>query len=121
MTAHRHSTIQPYTSTPTKYSNPTSIRSNCNMSPSRTPRKQRHTSNSRIILHCTTRTILHRTTSIRISWSTIYNCRLSIRINIFCSNRVSWSTCNYWNNRNSPRRRYFDLCLISYDLLIHAE
>jgi hypothetical protein len=98
MTTHRHSTIQSYTSTPIKYSNPTSIRSDCNMSPSRSPRKQCHTSYPRIILHCTTRTILHCTTSIWIYWSTIYNCRLSIRINIFCSNRISRSTCNYWDN-----------------------
>jgi len=41
------------------------------MSTSRPTTKQRHASNSRIILHCTIGIIFHRTTSIRLFWSTI--------------------------------------------------
>jgi hypothetical protein len=86
LTTYRDPTTQPYTSTPIKYSDPTSIRGNSNMSSSWTARKQCHASNPRIILHCFIGFILYRITSLWILWSTIHNCRLSIRINVFCSN-----------------------------------
>lgn len=59
-----HSTIQSTTSTTTKYSHPTRLRSNRYMSTSQTTRKQRHSSNPRTIPHSITRSILHRTTGI---------------------------------------------------------
>lgn len=98
LTAHRNSTIQPYTNPTTKHSNSPCLRSNCNMSTSRTTRKQLQTSNTRPILHSYPRNLLYRTTSIRIYWSTLYNRWFSIWINLFHSHRIPRTSRNYWNN-----------------------
>lgn len=98
LAANGNPTLQPHTSTPTKYSNPTCFRGNCNMSTSQPTRKQRYPSNPRPILYSPIGNLLHRTTSLWIHRSTFHNCRLHIRINILYSNRIPRSTRNYRNN-----------------------